>query len=352
MRENNSILSGFSPLMLMIALLLSMYSCKKEQTENTNPPEITAVTDLTSRDIALTAVNYGDWIIIKGKHLATTYKVDFNSVLAADSLIYADDTTVTVKIPVVLPDPADNPITVTTRYGSATYNFRILQPPPTILSFDPMAGAAGEVVTITGYNFGGVTSVKFGTVEATIISGTKDEIKVSVPPGITTAFIYVTTPSGTVRSENLFGLKYEIYTDVLTTGWSYSPSSSNVTYVAANTSPVKRGINSLRINFAAAWSYLRLVKSAAMSTTGYEGVKFSLYAPDGFLNKKLRIYLNGSSTPGSYTITVTKTNEWIQYELPFINFGNPATLTQVVFNEFSGTATFPRQIYVDDVGLY
>lgn len=337
---------------LLLTVLFQATSCKKEKQADTSLPELTGVTTLIDRSIALDAVNYGDWIILRGKHLATTYKVDFNSVLAADSLIYADDSTVTVKIPPVLPDPANNPITVTTKYGTATLNFRILQPPPTILGFDPMAGAAGDVVTITGYNFGGVTNVKFGSTEATIISSTKEEIKVNVPAGITTAYIYVTTPSGTVRADYLFGFKYEVFTEALTTGWTYAPSSVNVTYLATNTTPVKRGVNSLRVRFATAWGYLQLKKTAAMSTTGYSGVKFSLYAPASFLNKKLRIYLNNSSASGAYTITITKINEWQQFELPFINFGNPANLNYIAFNEFSGTATFPREIYLDDIGLY
>lgn len=337
---------------MFFCCLFFISSCKKESVHNPQP-ELTGVTDLLQRDVTLTSVKYGDWIILKGKNLATTFKVDFNSVLAPDSLIYADDTTVTVKIPDVLPDPADNPITVTTKYGSATLNFRILQPPPTITGFDPMAGPQGQVVTITGLNFSGVTSVKFGTIEATIVSNTKEEIKVNVPPGVTSAFITVTTQSGSSTSAYRYGLSYEVFTDALPTGWSYSPSSANVTYDATITSPVKRGTNSLKITFNGAFSYLRLVKSTAISTSGHQGVKFSMYAPDVFLNKKVRVYLNNSSTPGSYTITVTKVNEWINYEIPFINFGNPTTLTHVIFNEFSGSgAPYPRQIYVDDVGLY
>ena len=338
---------------LLIVCLLFLVSCKKDKAEKNLPPELTAVTDLLQRNISLASVNYGDWIIIKGKNLATTYKVEFNTILAPDSLIYADDTSVTVKIPAVLPDPANNPITVTTKYGSATLNFQILQPPPTITGFDPMAGPQGQVVTITGYNFGGVTSVKFGTIDATIVSSTREEIKVNVPAGVTSAFINVTTQSGTTTSAYRYGLSYEVFTDALPAGWSFSPSSANVTYNATNTTPVKRGTNSLKIIFNAGFSYLRLVKAAAISTTGHQGVKFSMYAPDAFLNKKVRVYLNNNSAPGSYTITVTKVNEWVNYEIPLINFGSPTTLTHVVFNEFSGSVTpYPREIYVDDVGLY
>ena len=338
--------------LLPLLLLSALNACDKDKLDaSAAPPEISGVTYLTNREVQQTSVNYGDWIIIKGQHLATTYKVDFSGVVAADSLTYADDTSVTVKIPPTLPAPADNPITVTTKYGTATYNFRILQPAPEILSVEPMAGAANQEITIRGYYFGGVTSVKFGDTPAEIVSNTKEEIKVKIPAGITTAYITVTTPSGTVQFSKIFGFKYEVFTDGLPAGWTYSPSSANVTYDATVTTPVRRGTNALKIEYKAAWSFLRLVKTAALSTTGYQGVKFSMYAPDNFLNKKVRIYLNGS-TAATYTITVTKANEWIDYQLPFTNFNNPATITQIIFNEFSGTATFPRQIYVDDIGLY
>ena len=58
-----------------------------------------------------------------------------------DQQYYADDSTVTVKIPANLPDPINNPITVTTKYGTATYGFKIMQPAPIITRFNPEAGA-------------------------------------------------------------------------------------------------------------------------------------------------------------------------------------------------------------------
>lgn len=341
-----------TPLSLTFLLLLFVaVSCKKQKTEDKQPPVITAVTNLEERNVALISTDYAKWIIIKGKHLATTYKVDFNSIAAADSLFYADDTSVTVKIPVTLPDPADNPITVTTKYGTATYNFKILQPAPVITSFDPVAGPSVAEVTIYGLYLGGTTSVKFDNAAAEIISNTKTEVKVKVPAGVTYGYIYVTTQSGTVKSGKVYGFRYELFTDAITSGWTFSPSSSNVVYNAAVTDTIKRGTNSVRMEFKAAWSYLRFIKSAALSISGYQGLKFSMYAASGFQGKKVRIYLNAATT-NTYTITVNKTNEWVDYEIPFTNFGSPATLTQIAFNEFSGTATFPRHIFVDDLGLY
>ncbi|MBK8140480.1 MAG: hypothetical protein IPK57_05375 [Chitinophagaceae bacterium] len=69
MKRNLLIHNKILPVMMSMGLILFFGSCKKENTEDRNPPEINAVTDLMNRDIALTSVNYGDWIIIKGKHL-------------------------------------------------------------------------------------------------------------------------------------------------------------------------------------------------------------------------------------------------------------------------------------------
>jgi hypothetical protein len=332
-----------------LLIVTGIVSCKKDDSSASGkglPPEITNVTDLNNRAIALTAADYGDWIIIKGKHLATTFKVDFNTVLAADSLIYANDTSVTVKIPPVLPDPENNPITVTTKYGTATYNFRILQPPPVISSFTPGAGPSGQEVTIYGNYFGGVTTVKFDATTAAIVSNSKEEIKVTVPAGVTYGYIYVTTPSGTVKSANVYGFRYLIYDDVLTPAWS-STSWAGTTLITNNT-PVRRGTASVKQNYNG-WGGFRFTKAApAVNITGYSGVKFSMYASATSLNKKIKVYLNASSGTG-YTMTITKTGQWIDVQVPLTNLGNLTTLSAFVIQEFSGGV---QEVFYDDIGLY
>lgn len=338
----------FVNLILLLSLfgLAGITSCKKETVEDKRPPKLTGVTDLTNRAISLNAVNYGDWIIIKGEHLATTYQVDFNSIVASDSLLYADDTSVTVKIPAVLPDPANNPITVTTKYGSATLNFRILQPAPVITSFDPMAGPSGQTITIAGNYFGGVTSVLIGNTAATIISSTKDEIKISVPSGVTWGYITVTTASGTVVSSIAYGFRYVVYEDALTTGWSNTSYSATATY--ANTSPVRRGVNSIKNTCTASWGALRMTKaSPSVSIAGYSALKFSIYVPAASVGKKVKVTLNGQSATG-YTITFAKEG-WIDYQIPLINLGNYTTLSSITFQEFSGIR---QEFFVDDIGLF
>lgn len=176
---------------LLVGMMLVFFSCKKENYTdytpkfNTLPPIINAVTDLNNRELALSSVVFGDWIIIKGQNLGTTLKVEFSTVAAADSLFSSDDTTVTVKIPSNLPDPANNIITITTKYGKAVYSIKILQPAPIIASFTPGAGGAGTEVTLTGDYFLGVTSVKLNTTNLAVVSSSKTQIKVTIPSTIT-----------------------------------------------------------------------------------------------------------------------------------------------------------------------
>lgn len=330
----------------MIAIMLFLFNaCKKDDVVNTAPPTLIEITNLVNRNTPLTAVDYGEWISIKGTNLSTTYKVDFNGTLAADSLIYGEDNTITVKIPAQLTDPINNPITVTTKYGSATLNFQIKQPAPTISGFDPAAGLPDDLITIKGNYFKGVTGVKFETTPATIISNTQTEIKVKVPPGFVSGYVFVSTPIGTVKSPNVFGLKATIFDDAMASGWS-NTSYSN-TYDMNQTAIIRRGTKAIVNKFIVGFGAIRFTKAApAFNTAGYSGVKISIYGGAGTAGKKVRI----SFTPaaGTYELILSE-GTWTDYQVPFTNLGNPASMTAITFQEFSGLAS---QIYVDDVGFY
>jgi hypothetical protein len=330
---------------LMILLMTVIFSCKKENVENTSPPLINGVTDLINRSNPLSSVKYGEWIVIKGSNLATTFKVDFNSVSVSDSLYYADDSTVTVKIPANLPNPINNPITVTTKYGTATYGFKIMQPAPIITRFNPEAGTTGDLVTISGNHFNGVTEVKFDNAVATIISKSNLELKVNVPAGITSAFITVTTPVGAVTSLSRFGFKYVIYDEKLQTGWSNT--SYSTTAVLNHTTTVKRGTTAISSAYTAGFGGFRLSKAApALSLAGYSSVKFSVFGGPGTEGKRARVIINGVSTTAFQILL--KEGAWSTFEIPLSNFNNPATLTSIEVKEFSGLVV---TVYLDDIGL-
>jgi hypothetical protein len=330
---------------LMILLLTTIFSCKKEDNTHAVPPSITGVTDLTNRGTALSSVKYGEWIVIKGAHLATTYKVEFNTVLVADSLYYADDSTVTVKIPANLPDPINNPITVTTKYGSATYGFKIMQPAPIITGFNPEAGISGDQVTISGNHFNGVSEVKFGNTVATIVSKSNQQLKVNVPAGITSAFITVTTPVGMATSPIRFGFKYVIYDEKLQTGWSNTSYSS--TAVLNHTTTVKRGTTAISNAYTVGFGGFRLSKAApAVSLAGYSAIKFSIFGGPGTEAKRARVIINGVSTTAFQILL--KEGAWSTFEIPLSNFNNPATLSSIEIKEFSGAIV---TVYLDDIGI-
>lgn len=333
--------------LLMAPVLLTLgISCKKSKTEAGQPPKITGVTNLTDRNNQLPATDYGTWIMIKGQHLSGTQSVVFNTVAAADSLIWSDDTSITVKIPAVLPHPSENPITVTTAHGSDTYQFLILQPAPVIYSFDPVTGEEDTEVTIKGDYFGGVTEVRFDNTVAQIVSSDKSEIKVKVPAGVQLGYIHVKTASGTVKSSLIFGYAYLVYDEALTSTW-YN-SSYGGTFTLNNTTPVRRGSNSIKCTWNG-WGTLRISKNApTLSTAGYAGIKFSIYVGPGSVGKKVKVAASGNEGAG-YTFTINEANKWLDYQIPFTNLGNPATLTNVIIKEFSGAA---QEVYIDDIGLY
>lgn len=329
---------------LIILTFITIGACKKDNIENTAPPTLSSLTTLTDRSATLESIGYGEWVIIRGTNLSTTSKVDFNGALASDSLTYANDTCVTVKIPAELADPLNNPITVTTKYGTATLNFKIMQPMPRVDDFNPAAGAPDDEVTIMGAYFKGVTNVTINGVAATILSSTKTEIKVKVPAGVTYGPVVVTTPVGVATATKTFGLKHVIYDDALRNSWT-NTSYSTTGLVFNNTAVVRRGTNSILVNHKA-FSALRFRLSSKFSTTGYTTLKLSMYGGVGTQGKKVKISV--SPAAGSYELLLTE-GKWTDYQVPLLNIGSPATIEYLTFQEFSG---FTSAIYVDDVGFY
>lgn len=336
----------------IVFLILQLFSaCKKETTQptdgvnNVNAPIILNVTKLENRNTAISSATYGDWVIIRGINLATTNKVEFSDIAASDSLMYANDTSITVKIPSSLPNPADNPIKVTTKNGSTIFNFQILQPPPVINFFTPVAGPSGTNVTITGNYFLGVSSIKFNTTEAIIVSKSKTELVTTLPAGVSSAYIYITTPSGTVKSSVSFGLSYTIYDDALTAGWSNT--SYSAVPVFNNTVNVLRGTNSIKNNYSVGFGGFRIKQATASSLSGFTALKFSIFGGVNSSGYKIRVIVNGGAT--THTLTLPAAGVWTQYEIPFASLGNPTTLSTIEFKEWSGKVF---EVYFDDIGLY
>jgi hypothetical protein len=142
----------------------------------------------------------GTSVTITGKNFSRAVSVKFGDISAASYKVNSS-----TKITAVVGSGSTGKISVTTLGGTAisssvfTHNA-----PPVITSFTPSSGAAGSDVTITGTNFIGAASVKFGGTEAasfTVNSST--EISAVVGSG-STGKISVTTPKGTSLSPSSF----------------------------------------------------------------------------------------------------------------------------------------------------
>ncbi|HVN87418.1 MAG TPA: DUF6531 domain-containing protein, partial [Candidatus Binatia bacterium] len=76
---------------------------------------------------------------------------------------------------------------------------------PTI-AFQPMSGAPGSSVAITGKGFAGATAVAFNGAAASFTIGSGDSVTAIVPQGATSGPISVTTPQGTITSNVVFAV--------------------------------------------------------------------------------------------------------------------------------------------------
>jgi IPT/TIG domain-containing protein len=134
--------------------------------------------------------------------------VEFNK---ADTTLF--DVNSDTQIAAIVPAGAtDGPIDVTDSEGTATSasNFDVTPSPvPTVASFNPTSGAAGNRVVITGTGFTGAHTVTFGGGSGAFRVKSDTQINAQVPGQFaTTGPIAVTTPGGTATSSKDFTLEH------------------------------------------------------------------------------------------------------------------------------------------------
>jgi hypothetical protein len=379
--------------MLSILMVVGVASCKKLEanlvggtgaptitavhtvSKTTNPAQTSSVTTYNSSGIpttvttnntnnvvtafdSITTVGKGGTLYrIQGTNLGSVTGITFNGVTAYFNDALVSDNSIIVAVPTTAPYGANQAgvLIVTTLHGSATYKFSIQQPPPTITSFNPVAGAAGDTITINGVVLDGATSVTFGTVAAKIVSNTTSQIKVLLPAGVVQAFITVTTAGGTGTSLTAFGFKYLIYGDALTTGWGgngggYTGYSGTV-FNFANTSFVERGTNSIQVVFGGQYSAAQIgyggAAAPSVSALGLTSLKFFVYGgPNSKTGDQLQIVLNGNYG-AAFIVTITA-GAYTSVTIPLSSLGNPTTITEFVAQTFQTTK---ETVYIDDLGF-
>ncbi len=145
----------------------------------------------------------GDSITIVGTNLAGTTSVKFgdSSIQSSSYTVSSGGTSITISS---LPSSGTGKVNVqvitplgtsqSSEIASFTYT---TTPRPSITSLFPNVDAVNNTISINGSNLSGVTSVKFGTAIATIVSSTDSLIKVKVPSNNSNkADVRVYSPSG------------------------------------------------------------------------------------------------------------------------------------------------------------
>jgi chitodextrinase len=150
--------------------------------------------------------------------------------------------------------------------------------------------------------------------------------------------VAVTTPAPSPND-------YIIYGDALNstfTNWSW-----NSTQDFANTTPVKDGQRSLKVNTTAAWGALSLRNNAILRTADYPGgVQFWFYGSE----KAARVTVNQTETGNpstSYTISA-EPNTWTLVRIPWSEWGDLPQIQRINFMDGSGSL---QSFVIDDVRL-
>ena len=146
----------------------------------------------------------GSTMTITGTSMTGATAVKFNTIVAQKYLVDSP-TQITAVVPV---GATTGRISVTTAGGSglSATSFIVIQS-PTITGFTPATVLVGGRVTITGTNLGSASTVTIAGVGATIVTNTASLITATVPVGVTSGPLSVTTVAGVATSVSSFTVK-------------------------------------------------------------------------------------------------------------------------------------------------
>ena len=194
-------------------------------------PEITAVSPTNGPRLGGTSVT------ITGTDFSGTTGVTFDGV-AATNLSVVNSTTLTATTPAHAVGAVS--VVVTTPSGSNSGNtlFSYLPVAPTITSVSPTSGVnlGGTVVTLTGTDFTGASSVKFGTHEAASFNVVNSTTITAVTPATREIVVgvTVTTPKGTYTADAAYTFNPQVPTNTqLSSSQPTSAFLSPPTFIAS-----------------------------------------------------------------------------------------------------------------------
>lgn len=141
----------------------------------------------------------GTAITIRGANLSCVKEVSIGGVPVASFSIISD-----TEIRALAGAGATGAVSLIAPTGTVSHDRFTFLSPPTITEFTPTMVSLGATVVITGTNFTGATSVRFGGVESTLFTVNSDtHITAIVPAGTTNTSVTVQTPAGIATRSGL-----------------------------------------------------------------------------------------------------------------------------------------------------
>lgn len=225
---------------------------------------------------------------------------------------------------------------------------------PSITAFNPNPVEREANLTITGQNLDLVKGVLFkgrASADTVFVSRSATELVIKVPKEANKGKISLVAYSGlSVESEqsllfvgdlpDLAPLAYAFYVDKLENGWQNWGWGSTATFNSADN--VRDGAASIKMQYTGEWGALKFANDK-VSTANYSELTFSIFGTPGTGGKKINLMPSGGS---AYTITVEE-GKWVEYKLTKAQIGNPATITDLTFQNQAWTGT----VFIDHVGL-
>ncbi len=154
---------------------------------------------LPSAALALTITSFapaggppGTFVSVRGTGLNAATAVQFNGINASFSI--QSDTLLTTTVPNSAASGLIRVFAGATSANSPTSFF--VGNAPSVFSPNPSGGAPGTLITISGQNFVGITSVRFNGTSALFSTNSTSQIVATVPVGGSTGSIAVSNPAG------------------------------------------------------------------------------------------------------------------------------------------------------------
>lgn len=296
----------------------------------------------------------GENITLKGEYVNWISSITFGKDKVVDSFVSRSLTELVVTVPM---DAQTGSLFIT--YGGtepmyfetdSVLNVTL----PTLASMDPNPAEREKNLTITGTDLDLVHGVMFKGLTApdtVFVSRSATQLVIKVPKEANKGKISLVAYSGlSIESTqsllfvgdlpDLEPLKYAFYIDGLQSPWQNWGWNATVDF--GNKDNVRDGEDAIKLEYTGQWGALKFA-NGSVATADYSQIAFSIFGTPGTNGKKINVSPSGGST---YTITIEE-GKWVEYKLSKADLGNPATITELVFQNQDWTGT----VYMDQVGL-